>query len=79
MTCPICKKIFEPPALTFAENHKVSATLPFCSLRCRDVDLGRWFDGKYQVDAEELDESMDVLETTTPPAPTIRPPRKRST
>ena len=32
-------------------------TLPFCSPRCRDVDLNRWFTGSYVVPgAEEEDE-----------------------
>jgi len=39
--CPICGK----PA--------AEATLPFCSPRCRDVDLNRWFTGSYVVPASE--------------------------
>lgn len=31
------------------------AHAPFCSSRCRDVDLGRWFSESYRVPAEELD------------------------
>jgi endogenous inhibitor of DNA gyrase (YacG/DUF329 family) len=42
--CPICGK----PAQ--------EATLPFCSPRCRDVDLNRWFTGSYVVPASEGDE-----------------------
>jgi len=46
--CPICRK----PA--------VQAFLPFCSSRCRDVDLNRWLKGSYVVpgrddDAEDPD------------------------
>ena len=29
---------------------------PFCSKRCADVDLNRWFSGKYAIAAEEEDE-----------------------
>ncbi len=29
---------------------------PFCSKRCADVDLNRWFSGGYAVAAEEEDE-----------------------
>ena len=36
-TCPICGK----PA-----GH---ATRPFCSSRCRDVDLNRWLKGSYVI------------------------------
>ncbi|MFT8718627.1 DNA gyrase inhibitor YacG [Acetobacter sp.] len=35
--CPICGK----PA--------VAAFRPFCSRRCADIDLGRWFSGAYHV------------------------------
>ncbi|MEM8873318.1 MAG: DNA gyrase inhibitor YacG [Planctomycetota bacterium] len=43
--CPICKGTVEPDA----------TTSPFCSKRCRLVDLNRWLDGKYQVPAVEGD------------------------
>ncbi|MEM8952177.1 MAG: DNA gyrase inhibitor YacG [Pseudomonadota bacterium] len=26
---------------------------PFCSRRCRDLDLGKWLDGSYTIPAEE--------------------------
>jgi len=29
---------------------------PFCSKRCADIDLGRWFSGTYAFKAEEVDE-----------------------
>jgi endogenous inhibitor of DNA gyrase (YacG/DUF329 family) len=41
--CPICRK----PA---AERNR-----PFCSPRCRDVDLSRWLSGGYAIAAEEED------------------------
>ncbi len=49
--CPICHK----PA---TERHR-----PFCSARCADVDLGRWFGETYRVPAEPVDqpESDDDL------------------
>jgi endogenous inhibitor of DNA gyrase (YacG/DUF329 family) len=42
--CPICGK---PTA---------EATRPFCSSRCRDVDLNRWLSGVYIVPGSENDE-----------------------
>jgi hypothetical protein len=42
--CPICGK---PTA---------EATKPFCSPRCRDVDLNRWLSGTYVVPGREDDE-----------------------
>ena len=38
--CPICGK----PA---AEKFR-----PFCSARCADIDLNRWFTGSYAIPAE---------------------------
>ncbi|HSS86521.1 MAG TPA: DNA gyrase inhibitor YacG [Reyranella sp.] len=43
-TCPICGK----PAS--------EATRPFCSSRCRDVDLNRWLKGIYVVPGAESGE-----------------------
>ncbi len=40
-TCPICEK----PA-TLGDR-------PFCSARCRDVDLSRWFKGSYRAPTDE--------------------------
>lgn len=33
---------------------------PFCSKRCADVDLGRWFSGRYAIAAEEEDRPEPV-------------------
>lgn len=37
--CPICR---EPV-------HADSEQFPFCSARCRKIDLGRWVDGDYRI------------------------------
>jgi endogenous inhibitor of DNA gyrase (YacG/DUF329 family) len=42
--CPICGK----PA--------AAASKPFCSERCRDVDLNRWLSGAYAIPARDGDE-----------------------
>ncbi|CCD94714.1 conserved hypothetical protein [Bradyrhizobium sp. ORS 375] len=42
--CPICNR----PA--------ADASRPFCSPRCRDVDLNRWLSGSYVIPATEGDE-----------------------
>ena len=39
--CPICGKSFEVATLDDLPS------FPFCSERCRLVDLGRWIDGAY--------------------------------
>jgi endogenous inhibitor of DNA gyrase (YacG/DUF329 family) len=45
LRCPICKKPVSPDIKTF----------PFCSERCRLVDLGNWLDGKYQIERDPDD------------------------
>jgi endogenous inhibitor of DNA gyrase (YacG/DUF329 family) len=45
--CPICGK----PA--------VEASKPFCSERCRDVDLNRWLSNSYAIPGRE-DEGEDA-------------------
>jgi endogenous inhibitor of DNA gyrase (YacG/DUF329 family) len=45
--CPICSK------------PTVVASKPFCSPRCRDVDLNKWFTASYAVPAVELDNVDD--------------------
>jgi endogenous inhibitor of DNA gyrase (YacG/DUF329 family) len=30
---------------------------PFCSARCRKIDLGRWLDEKYRISSPALDRS----------------------
>lgn len=34
-------------------------TYPFCSRRCKDVDLNRWLSGAYAIPVAEPDESSD--------------------
>ena len=52
--CPICRKPVEPPH--DAAPADASKYFPFCSDRCRLIDLGRWLDGKYQVPVVEDDD-----------------------
>ena len=47
-SCPICGK----PA--------AEASTPFCSERCRDVDLNRWLSGSYAIPGrKDADEDAD--------------------
>jgi endogenous inhibitor of DNA gyrase (YacG/DUF329 family) len=39
INCPICKQVVEP-----LDTNK---TFPFCSPRCRSIDLGNWFSDEY--------------------------------
>jgi uncharacterized protein len=54
MRCPICKTPVEEPRPAAPGEPAISA-FPFCSERCKLIDLGRWLDGKYQVPVVEED------------------------
>ncbi|HTW23095.1 MAG TPA: DNA gyrase inhibitor YacG [Candidatus Baltobacteraceae bacterium] len=52
--CPICKK---------PTDSQADAEFPFCSERCRLLDLGAWASEKYVVSEPVLDESApEILE-----------------
>jgi endogenous inhibitor of DNA gyrase (YacG/DUF329 family) len=53
MECPICKK----PVSDLEPGEK--SFYPFCSERCKLIDLGRWLGGKYQIPVVDTDESHD--------------------
>lgn len=37
---------------------------PFCSKRCRLLDLARWIDGEYRVGGEPVSQEVDTDEST---------------
>ncbi|MHC4414390.1 MAG: DNA gyrase inhibitor YacG [Planctomycetota bacterium] len=45
--CPVCGAPVRPAA----------DTKPFCSMRCRLVDLGEWLDESYRIRASRSDEA----------------------
>ena len=56
-TCPICNKQLAGDAV------RKSEFFPFCSERCRHVDLFRWSDGKYAI-VEPLTQLPEELDAT---------------
>jgi hypothetical protein len=40
MRCPVCRREFDRSS---------SPVLPFCSERCRTIDLGRWLGEEYRI------------------------------
>lgn len=52
--CPVCEREFDTAA------EKSSALFPFCSDRCRSIDLLRWSDGRYRI-VEDLDPQVAEL------------------
>lgn len=43
-------------ACTICGKPSTSEHTPFCSKRCREIDLNRWFTGAYAVPAVEMDD-----------------------
>jgi uncharacterized protein len=56
--CPICSKRFEIAKLDDLPG------FPFCSERCRLIDLGRWIDGAYTIPGPELSAERGQDEST---------------
>jgi endogenous inhibitor of DNA gyrase (YacG/DUF329 family) len=54
VTCGICRKKFETTE---------SKSLPFCSDRCRQVDLGRWLGERYSLPETRTGDEDDEEES----------------
>jgi endogenous inhibitor of DNA gyrase (YacG/DUF329 family) len=61
-TCPICDRELLPASIT------ESPVFPFCSLRCKQVDLLRWCNGEYAVvDRLTADDLAEQMESSSDP------------
>jgi len=52
--CPECGKT--------TEYSPQNVYRPFCSKRCRLIDLGEWIDGKYKINSEENYQNSQPLQ-----------------
>ena len=48
MTCPICK------------NPKSVENNPFCSARCKDIDLSKWLIGGYVIANDDVTDNSEI-------------------
>jgi len=55
LRCPICKKPVKSR----------DAEFPFCSDRCRQIDLGKWASGAYRI-ASPVDDTSEAIEGGAP-------------
>jgi len=55
LQCPTCGKPF---------NLQHSAAMPFCSERCRLIDLGRWLNEQQGLPVDEEEEEGQESKTT---------------
>ena len=53
LRCPICKAPVDVETAT---------ALPFCSPRCREIDLGRWLDERYAVEGVQPPDDEEEVE-----------------
>lgn len=53
--CPICGRA------------ATAAFTPFCSRRCADIDLNRWFSGAYRVAINEPDTEIEDVDNGPSP------------
>jgi len=61
--CPICRK---------PTDSESSADFPFCSERCRLLDLGNWASEKYVVSEPVMDESESETPQQSARKPNVR-------
>ncbi len=59
--CPICDQLME------GQSTREWPDFPFCSARCRLIDLGRWLGGQYRLTPDE--DSQAPVESEKPENP----------
>jgi len=55
LRCPICKKAVKSG----------DAELPFCSERCRLIDLGKWASGQYVISSPVTDAEESIRDRSS--------------
>ena len=65
--CPICKKTVYPGGAEF----------PFCSDRCRLIDLGNWSSEEYRIPGPPTDSEMEALSRPEEKRPEEERPEER--
>lgn len=60
MGCPICQRKADPKLR------------PFCSKRCADIDLAKWFSGSYAIPSDDP-EDMEEAAAQADEAARLRP------
>jgi len=64
--CPICEKAMD------AQGPKEWPDWPFCTKRCKMVDLGRWLGGNYRIETPAQEEDLiDLDEFADSPEPAV--------
>ncbi len=61
LQCPICDKPMD------GRGPKEWPQWPFCSRRCRLIDLGRWLGGSYRIETPARAEDLDDADASASP------------
>jgi endogenous inhibitor of DNA gyrase (YacG/DUF329 family) len=57
--CPVCQKTIN---ISPQKQPEESKFFPFCSQRCKLIDLGAWLDGKYKIISESQSQKQEFGE-----------------
>jgi endogenous inhibitor of DNA gyrase (YacG/DUF329 family) len=57
--CPICSKAVSKPSKTCQKNAETADFFPFCSKRCKFVDLNSWFESGYVISGPLKEQKAD--------------------
>ena len=63
LKCPICRKTVKILSRKSPDEIKF---FPFCSERCKLIDLGAWLDSQYTIDSKaDLEQQLSELPETS--------------
>ena len=57
--CSICKEEFD---FVYEKGEQLPQYFPFCSSRCKQVDLARWLNEKYQISSSIIHDELTTNE-----------------
>jgi len=63
--CPVCRKELKAPETVLVTGALAKTVVPFCSGRCKQIDLNKWLSEEYRVptgeeETEETGEGYDA-------------------
>ncbi|MHC4461001.1 MAG: DNA gyrase inhibitor YacG [Planctomycetota bacterium] len=64
--CPVCQRAVK---VSTQEQSEETKYFPFCSRRCKLVDLGVWLDAKYKIISELQSQESDKPADTSSDTP----------
>ena len=53
---------FKKGICTICDKPQAEAYKPFCSAKCKLIDLGNWIDGDYRLASEEVPSEAEILD-----------------